>query len=219
MNLHFTQQLTVSQDVRHQVRHLSWFRSSFTKCARLAEADWGIRLSVNEPALANAFLDWAIAFTEQRQHALPSASLSGAQSRKDFATFAAGMLLKELIRNRVCTASEHHCLTIPADANARVAEIMRFWPEGFLYTSYCLSVLNAVMVQDFDSVLEVEPAADDIRTWWTFRENTTEDAALAIGFLDMFVGRTPNWSEPEYAPARAGMQPLPRLTGSPAAAG
>jgi hypothetical protein len=198
MNLRFTNQLTVSRDVRHQVRHLGWFRTSFMECVALVEADWGIRISVNEPALANAFLDWAIAFTEQRQHAT--------QSRKDFATFAAGMLLKELIRNRVCAASDRHRLTIPADANERIAEIIRFWPEGFLYTSYCLSVLNAVMVQDFDSVLEVEPVADDIRTWWTFRENTSEDAALAIGFLDMFVGRKPNWAEPEFAQARAGMQ-------------
>ena len=198
MELPFTSQLTVSNDVRHQVRHLGWFRASFLNCARLVKADWGIGYNVDEAALANAFLDWAIAFTKQRQFAR--------QSRTDFATFAAGLLLKELIRNRVAVASETGRLTVPKDANGRVAEIIRFWPEGFLYTSYCLSVLNAVMVQDFDQVLDVKPEAEDIRTWWSFRENTTEDAALAIGFLDKFVGRTPNWVQPEFVLAREGMK-------------
>ena len=30
----------------------------------------------------------------------------------------------------------------------KVAAIVDFWPEGFLYTSYCLSVLNVVMGQE-----------------------------------------------------------------------
>lgn len=198
MDLRFTNQLAVSNDVRHQVRHLGWFRRSFVHCVDLAKADWGIAFKVNEPALANAFFDWAIAFSGQRQHA--------ELSRKDFAIFAAGMLLKELIRGKVCSAENIDKLTIPADANQRMADIIRFWPEGFLYTSYCLSVLKVVMLQDFETDIEIEPAAEDLRTWWSFRENTSEDVSLAIGFLDTFVGSKPNWVQPEFVLARQGMR-------------
>ncbi len=199
MDLRFTNQLATSEDVRHQVRHLGWFRRSFKRCVALVGKDWGIEVSVDDAQLAKAFLDWANAFSEQRQYA--------ELSRKDFANFAAGLLLKELIRNKVCAAGDTSRLNIPADANARVAEIIKFWPEGFLYTSFCLSVLNAVLQQDFDSAVELKPIVQDLSAWWSFRENATEDASLAVGFLDTFIGNEPNWLQPNFALARSGMKP------------
>ncbi len=198
MELPFTNQLSVSGDVRHQVRQLGWFRNSFNRCAGGVTKDWGIAYTVHDEKLAKAFLDWANAFSEQRKYA--------ELSRKDFANFAAGLLLKELIRNKVCAVGDASSLSIPAEANGRVTEIIKFWPEGFLYTSFCLSVLNAVMVQDFNSVLELKPTVEDLGTWWSFRENVTEDASLAVGFLDTFIGVEPNWVQPNFALARPGLQ-------------
>ena len=199
MDLRFTNQLSGSRDVRHQVRHLGWFRRSFKRCVALVTKDWGIDFTVHDEQLAKAFLDWANAFAEQRKYA--------ELSRKDFANFAAGLLLKELIANKVCAAGDTSELNLPEDANRRVADIIKFWPEGFLYTSFCLSVLNAVMVQDFDSVVELKPIVQDLGAWWSFRENTTEDSSLAVGFLDTFVGNEPNWIQPNFALARHGMKP------------
>ena len=199
MDLRFTSQLAALGDVRHQVRHLGWFRRAFDRCAALVTQDWGVDFKVHDAQLTKAFLDWASAFAAQRKYA--------EVSRKDFASFAAGLLLKELIRNKVCAASDRSGLRVPAEANGRAAEIIKFWPEGFLYTSFCLSVLNAVMQQDFDSVVELKPAVEDIRTWWSFRENVSEDASLAVSFLDTFVGNEPNWAQPEFALARQGMKP------------
>jgi hypothetical protein len=154
MDLGFTNQLSSSRDVRHQVRHLGWFRRSFKRCVALVTKDWGIDFTVHDEQLAKAFLDWANAFAEQRKYA--------ELSRKDFANFAAGLLLKELIANKVCAAGDTSGLNLPDNANERVAEIIKFWPEGFLYTSFCLSVLNAVMVQDFDTVIELKPIVQDL---------------------------------------------------------
>ena len=199
MDLRYTDQLAASEDVRHQVRHLGWFRRAFKRCVALVGKDWGVEFTLDEPQLAKAFLDWANAFAEQR----PYAELS----RKDFANFAAGLLLKELIKNKVCTAGNTSELNIPADASPRVAEIIKFWPEGFLYTSFCLSVLNAVMQQDFNSVVTLKPIVEDLGAWWSFRENASEDASLAVGFLDTFLGNEPNWLQPNFALARRGMKP------------
>jgi hypothetical protein len=199
MELPFTNQLSVSSDVRHQVRHLGWFRNSFNRCADGVTKDWGIAYQVHDAKLTKAFLDWANAFSEQRKYA--------ELSRKDFANFAAGLLLKELIRNTVCSVGDMSSLSIPAGADEHVTEIIKFWPEGFLYTSFCLSVLNAVMVQDFNSVLDLKPIVQDLGTWWSFRENVAEDASRAVGFLDTFIGVEPNWTQPNFALARPGLRP------------
>ena len=200
MDLRYTTQLSASHDVRHQVRHLGWFRNSFKRCTGLITKDWGIGFVVHDEALAVAFFDWTDAFAQQRRYA--------ELSRKDFADFAAGLLLKELIKNKVCAACHPSGLIIPSDADARVADIIKFWPEGFLYTNFCLSVLNAVMQQDFDSVVEMQPIIEDLGTWWSFRENATEDASLAVGFLDTFIGNEPNWVQPGFAAARHCMKPV-----------
>lgn len=199
MDLHFTNQLAALDDVRHQVRHLAWFRRAFDRCAALVTQDWGVDFKVHDVPLTKAFLNWARTFAAQRKYA--------EVSRKDFASFAAGLLLKELIRNQVCTAGDKPGLRIPAGADGRAAEIIKFWPEGFLYTSFCLSVLNAVMQQDFDSIIELKPVVEDLGTWWSFRENVSEDASLAVSFLDIFIGNEPNWTQPGFAHARQGMKP------------
>jgi len=71
-----------------------------------------------------------------------------------------------------------------------------FWPEGFVYVSYCLNVRQSVLRQDFDTEPEPAPQFTDIRTWWSFKENVTEIPDYAIPFLDLFAGQEPNWTFP-----------------------
>ena len=61
----------------------------------------------------------------------------------------------------------------------------------------CLNIRAAVFEQDFDVEKHVSPNMEDLRTWWSFKENVeTEDPNLAIGFFDLFAGVEPNWTMP-----------------------
>jgi hypothetical protein len=95
---------------------------------------------------------------------------------------------------------------IETEANAGTAEIVRFWPEGFLYTNYCVSAILAVHEQEFGTAPSIDKCADDLRTWWSYRENATEMPAYAVAFLDRFLGAEPNWITPDRAQSRQAMQ-------------
>lgn len=189
MDLGLKSDLVTVADLRHRVRRLGWFRSSFRHAADLVGVETGLSFAIDDRALAAAFFGWIDAFTAQK---------AAAVDRRDFASFAAGLLLKELIRCRPARAR----LGPAPDAAREAAAPSSFWPEGFLYTQYCLAGLAAVLEQDFGEHLTLAAAADDIRTWWSFRENVAESPALAIPFLDQFVGGEPNWLLPEDLRAR-----------------
>jgi hypothetical protein len=87
-----------------------------------------------------------------------------------------------------------------------MAEIVRFWPEGFLYTNYCVSAIAAIHEQEFGSAPAIDACADDLRTWWSYRENATEMPSYAIAFLDRFLGSEPNWILPDSARSRQAMR-------------
>ncbi len=199
MDLGLKRDLATVADLRHRVRRLGWFRQSFRQAATLVGRDQGLTFAIDDRALTDAFLGWIEAFSAHKAAA--------ADDRRDFALFAAGLLLKELIRAAPAKATPS-ASGAPREAEAPAA----FWPEGFLYTQYCLSGLAAVMEQDFGEDLALAAAADDLRTWWSFRENAGECPALAIAFLDHFVGAEPNWRLPEDARARLGRRPTP-ITG------
>ena len=56
---------------------------------------------------------------------------------------------------------------------------------------------------DFDIEKHVSPNMEDVRTWWSFKENVEiEDPNLAIGFFDLFAGVEPNWTLPAFFSAR-----------------
>ena len=48
--------------------------------------------------------------------------------------------------------------------------------------------------------------ADGLRTWWSFRENASQDPARAMGFLDLFTGSDPNWFMLDAAGSRNAMK-------------
>jgi hypothetical protein len=91
----------------------------------------------------------------------------------------------------------------PARMVTKPAEIDRskpvhYWPEGYLYVTYCLHVRSLVIEIDYHGEQQPNDALNDMRTWWSFKENVEDDPALAIGFLDLFAGEKPDWRMPGF---------------------
>jgi hypothetical protein len=187
-------ELALVPDLRHRVRHLAWFRKSFRHDTELLAARHGVSVRIDERRLAEAFLAWMEAFNRQKRFAL--------LDRRDFSLFAAGLLLREFMKARPVEAK----VEAMDQAAGEQGSLIGFWPEGFLYTKYCLDVLGAVMRQEFGEALPLSEAASDLRSWWSYRENVSENPSLTIAFLDEFVGSEPNWRMPDAPEARAAMR-------------
>jgi len=198
MQLELTKELKAVPDLRHQVRHLRWFKSSFRRDAELIARHREVVLEIDDRRLTEAFLNWIEAFNRQKAHA--------ALDRRDFTLFAAGLLLREFLKARPVTARVTQAAAAKGMSPDDKDSIIGFWPEGFLYTNYCLSVLAAVVEQEFGENLSLAEAADDLRIWWSYRENVREDPSMAIAFFDQFVGGEPNWWVPDSLESRAAMR-------------
>lgn len=185
------QELAKVPDLRHQVRRLKHFRGTFRRALACASQESGVTFEIDETRLVEAFFRWLEAFAEQKAAARIN--------RRDFAHFAAALMLREFFRASPVAAVR------PAEP-LEAASVAAFWPEGYLGTSFCMSVLDGVLEQEFGEALTIAPAASDLRTWWSFRENVAEDPNLAIGFFDCFTGNEPNWTLPGYAAARPAMR-------------
>ena len=114
-------------------------------------------------------------------------------------------MLRELITSRPAKAG-------PLPEAADMSNPAFFWPEGYLYVVLCLNIRAAVFEQDFDIQKHVSPFMDEVRTWWSFKENVmAEDPNLAIGFFDLFAGVEPTWHMPSIFSARHGTHPAANL--------
>lgn len=189
MDLRFKDELALMPDLRHRLRRLRWFRLTFRSHARLVASTYGLRFEVDDARLTKAFLDWVEAMEKKKDFAK--------LDRADFIIFAAGLVLRELIRQAPATAVERGPGPLPGAADPEMAEIVGFWPEGFLYTNFCVSAIAAVYEQEFGEAPAIDKCADDLRTWWSYRENVSEMPAYAVAFLDRFLGGQPNWLLPD----------------------
>ncbi|MGX8007843.1 hypothetical protein ACVDG8_001950 [Mesorhizobium sp. ORM8.1] len=205
MDLPFRHELALMPDLRHRLRQLRWFRATFRSSAKVVSETFGVRFEIDEAKLTRAFLDWIEVMEAQKRFA--------AVDRADFIVFSAGLVLRELIRQAPAREISGLGNMIEIEENAGTAEIVRFWPEGFLYTNYCVSAILAVHEQEFGNAPSIDKCADDLRTWWSYRENATEMPAYAVAFLDRFLGAEPNWITPDRAQSRQAMQRA--LGGSP----
>jgi hypothetical protein len=198
MDLPFKDELALMPDLRHRLRRLRWFRATFRSSAKVVSDTFGVRYEIDETKLTRAFLDWIEIMDAQKRFA--------EIDRADFIVFAAGLVLRELIRQAPAKEISGLAQLIETEANAKTLEIVRFWPEGFLYTNYCVSAISAVYEQEFGSAPSIDKCADDLRTWWSYRENVTEMPAYAVAFLDRFLGAEPNWITPDHAQSRQAMR-------------
>ena len=172
-------------DLRHRVRRLTWFQESFGReAARLGERH-GLRFAIDDRVLVAAFFAWVRAFDRERA--------SSSRNQRDFAVFAGGLMLHQLLSAGPARAHAFQTppVSIPPDP---WAEICAFWPEGYLYTAYCLTLVRAVHEQDFGGMDPPNPNELDLRVWESFRENFSEQPHLAVPFFDVFMGVEPNWA-------------------------
>jgi hypothetical protein len=175
-------------DLAHEARRFRTILWSFEKNIELLFKGTGLAAEVDHAALAEAFSRWRQAFDETKHLA--------DIDRRDFVIYAAGMMLKELLAARPITAIVPSDLGLPAIPDS-LDHRLRRWPEGYAYTSFCLSVAAAVLSEMGDTEPKESGVADDPKFWDSFRENVAEVPANAIAFFDMVVGLKPNWTAPD----------------------
>jgi hypothetical protein len=197
MDLRFKDELALMPDLRHRLRRLRWFRMTFRSHARLVGSTYGYRFEIDDARLTKAFLDWVETMEAKKGFAKVD--------RADFVIFAAGLVLRELIRHEPAKVAERGLERASPNADPEMADIVDFWPEGFLYTNFCVSATSAVYEQEFGEMPTIDKCADDLRTWWSYRENASEMPAYAVAFLDRFLGAKPNWLLPDDARSRPAM--------------
>jgi hypothetical protein len=73
-----------------------------------------------------------------------------------------------------------------------------FRPEGHLYVAFCLNVRGLVLEMDIHDHQHPSEELNEIRTWWSFKENVAEDSPFTIAFLDLLAGDEPEWETPEF---------------------
>ena len=102
---------------------------------------------------------------------------------------------------------------------ATIDHRLKRWPEGYAYTSFCLSVAAAVLSEMGGPEPTESGITDDPHFWDSFRENVAETPANAIAFFDMVVGLSPNWQAPDvpwmrrtFMDAKRKLEAAPRRT-------
>lgn len=169
------------QPLRKSIRRLRWFKTSFRDQVHRTSGETGVHFDINEQRLTTTFLTWLKAFEAQK----PQADAD----RHAYVGFAAGLMLRELIAHKPLAARENPPGADPTNP-------AYFWPEGYVYVAYCLTIRSAVLEQDFNENQREAPELGQIRTWWSFKENALADPSMGIAFLDLFAGETPDWSMP-----------------------
>ena len=171
-----------NEPLRISVRRLRWFRAAFQKFTSDLGAEIGCEFSINEPKLAEIFIRWLRAIERQKP--------SDKSARKDYFEFAAGLMLREFTADLPLQALSAATKAAPDSAAA-------FWPEGYVCTLFCLTVHAAAAEQEFHDRPDLSPAVDDLRHWWSFRENIRQDNSFSVGFLQLLMGHQPNWVMPD----------------------
>lgn len=192
VRLHTESLPATNEPLRIAVRRLRWFKAAFLRHAETVAADLGCRLEVDEAKLSQAFMRWLDVIEIQRP--------KDRTERRAFFEFAAALMMRELTADMPVRAAGAPVLAQPGSAAA-------FWPEGYCCTMFCLSVHAAATAQEFHAETTIAPAIDDLRHWWSFRENTMQDASFSAGFLQMLLGHQPNWVMPDVFRARPGGDP------------
>lgn len=175
------------QSLRKSLQRFRWFKSTFEEQVEAASVRTGIKYQINTQILTECFLDWIRQFEASKP--------TNPDDRYSYVGHTAGKMLKQLIVRKPLEIIE-----LPKATNLDLPEY--FWPEGFVYVSYCLNVRRSVLRQDFDTDIEETSALSDIRTWWSFKENVNEMPDYAISFLDLFSGEEPNWTSPSIFSAK-----------------
>ena len=176
-----------NEPLRIAVRRMRWFKQAFQRHVDACARDLGAAFEVDDAKLASAFVRWLAAIERQKP--------ADKTQRRAFFEFAAALMLRELVTEMPLRTTAPASLAKPDSAAA-------FWPEGFCCTMFCLSVHSAALEQEFHAPTAIDPSIEDLRHWWSFRENARQDAGFSAGFLQMMLGHQPNWLFPDVFRAR-----------------
>jgi hypothetical protein len=178
------QEMASHTDLTHEVRRFRTILQSFERNLELLFKGAGIATVVDHASLASAFAKWRERFDATKHLA--------SVNRHDFVIYAAGLMLKELIEAKPLSE-------IPAlEAQAKLGDhVLARWPEGYAYTSFCLSVASAILHEMGESEPLDGGLSDDPAFWDSFKENASESPATAVAFFDLVCGQDPNWDAPD----------------------
>lgn len=186
-------------DLVHRVRALGFFTEHIGNSIAAIGAREGLIATLDSEKISRVFPAWVEQLTAQKAFA--------ARDRRDYVAFGAALLFKHLLASeaiRVLPAPgvDHAQRGAAKTRGGPSNKIAFFWPEAYLATSYCLTVLDAVLEQEKLAPYHVQPMAGDLRAWWSFRETFREDQWVAVPFLDLLIGNEPSWTFPYRASAR-----------------
>jgi hypothetical protein len=175
-------------DLAHAARRFRTVLQMFETNLDLLFKNSSLSTVVDHAALATAFSNWRQRFDQTKYLA--------DTNRHDFVIFAAGLMLKELVaasplKTQPRQPTEGAVTISPTD------QLLTRWPEGYAYTSFCLSVAGAILREMGETEPETGGPSDDPAFWDTFKENTLESPATAIAFFDLVCGQEPNWDAPD----------------------
>ena len=175
-------------DLAHAARRFRTVLQMFETNLDLLFKNSSLSTVVDHAALATAFSNWRQRFDQTKYLA--------DTNRHDFVIFAAGLMLKELVAASPLKTQPREP-TAGAVTNIATDQLLSRWPEGYAYTSFCLSVAGAILREMGETEPETGGPSDDPAFWDTFKENTMETPASAIAFFDLVCGQEPNWDAPD----------------------
>lgn len=183
-----TREILNVRDLIHRVRGLRFFTSHICNgIAAVAERE-GLSVKIDRRRIPELFVGWVGAIAAQKA--------ASRVDRRDYILYSAGLLVERLLAERVIAAQ------VPAETVRPIDPAARHWPEGFLAVTYCLEVLDIVLPQEGLAPVPHLRLGDDMKTWWSFRENALEDVTTTVPFFDLLVGNRPNWEVPTIAAER-----------------
>jgi|GEM_PF-704200 len=199
-NIRLNSDLVAIPRLRDRLRKLRWFISAFKVHTGLVEQETGKRFTIDEGRLNAVFFDWVDLLGARRKGMeldLP-----------DFIVFAAGLALTCLARHDPISVNTgggdiEDDAPPPPDPDSYVLDPNLtpdpdVWPAGYLYVTFCLSVIAALETQEFERVLSrVHEEASDPVFWGSLCENISADSRLAVPYLDRLLGKPPNWEHPD----------------------
>ena len=156
--------------IHKSAQKLSWFIDAFSLQVAAVSQATGNLYEIDDTKLTQTFASWVTSFEGQK----PESDTNN----ETYVGFAAGLMLRALVD---VDPARH----ITRPDNADVSKPAYFWPEGYLYVSFCLMVRGLVLKEDYDRAQLSGDSLESIKTWWSFRENVAEDKSTAIAFLDL----------------------------------
>lgn len=182
--------------LRKVARRLRWFLEAFSSQTKEISSDTGVEFEIDRAKLRAVFMNWVKIFEAQKP--------TDPHEKSNYITFSAATMLMALIKGQPLRV-------IKRPETANMQDPAYFWPEGYTYAAFCMNVRSAILLQELNLKTEAAQEFDDIRIWWSFKENVREDSASAISFFELFVGDTPNWNAPQLFSARHAEENADRL--------